>query len=288
MNDQGAKKIKKDVPPRPYSLRDHIQGEMTGEFENRKGEPDLPKHHTLDVLENDDFYEVVLSKSFRIDGCVIGNKLYDKLPKLGVTVHESYEDGLDSCLYTPMLGISLAQFRKDSTCIKYLCTTRLKCCYGVIFWDNVKQKACMGHFLYDDTAQESFDIMLSSMSDSSFTDLRMFIIGGFSMRMTYKNGYFKFIEKYAASKNIEILQTFLGNNGERPTDIIFDVESGELFELIVKENYANYNLDIDCAYDDRHGKEVLFNNFNGRRSKYRLADEKTKNLIIPVSVNLIV
>ena len=47
VNDQGAKKIKKDVPPRPYSLRDHIQGEMTGEFENRKGEPDLPKHHLI-------------------------------------------------------------------------------------------------------------------------------------------------------------------------------------------------------------------------------------------------
>lgn len=255
-----------------------------GEFKMDLPESNLPQHHCIDLLEKGCFLEPVLCKSMRIDENIIGNKLHQELPKLSVTVYGTDEKDLDYCLHAPMRGIGLAQFRKHKPCIKYLATAGLADCHAIIFWDRIKKRACMAHFIERDMCQESFDLMLASMNDSCSSNLRMFAVGGHTHKMTRSCSFFKFIEKYATSKNIEILQTFLGNHGKRPSDVIFDVESGVLFELVIKENTTKHKLGLFDANEDHHGEQVCFKNNSGRGIKYRFADEKNKDLLIPVSV----
>ena len=255
---------------------------ISGEFKTDITESNLPQHHCIGLLETEQFVEPVLCKSMRIDENIINGRLCHKIPKLDVIVCDKESSDTKFCLHAPMCGIGLASFRQDQPSIKYLATAGLKDCHAIIFWDGFNQVASMSHFDQADMCQEAFDLMLESMSYHQSSDLRMFVIGGYTHKMTRFPSFFNFIEDYAKSKKISVDQTFLGNHGGRPSDVIFDVETGTLFELVVKENLTRHKLGLFDANKYEHGKIISFRGSSDHEVKYRFADAKNSDLLIPI------
>lgn len=250
------------------------------------------QYYCLDFLETDGFFESVLCKSMRIDENIITNRLCHNLPQLNITVCSEENSKTDFCLHAPMRGIGLSVFSENQPKIKYLATAGLYDCYAVIFWNSVNQETSMAHFLLDDLCPTAFDLMIESMSKCDIANIKMFVVGGYTHKLAMFPGFFSCIEKYAISKNIYIHQTFLGNQGQRPKNIIFDVESGILFKLSVKENLTKHKLTLVNAANFDHGEKVHFiKNLDAGTEcsfateyerEYRLFDGKNKDLLIPV------
>ncbi len=291
INHEGSIKVKNNNQSIKYSVEHELYLGIeytteSGEFKNKIPESNLPKHHCFNLLVTEQFVEPVLCRSMRIDENIVADRLCHKIPKLSIIACEKENPDTKFCLHAPMCGIALASFRQDQPGIKYLATAGLACCHAIIFWDSTNQVATMSHFMQKDMCPEAFDLMLASMSYRDPSNLRMYIIGGHTHRMTHFPGFFNFIEEYVKSKNIYIHQTFLGNHGGRPSDVIFDVEDGTLFELAVKENLTTHKLDSFDASTLNHGEEVCFRTKSNREVKYRFTSEKNRSLLIPVIAEL--
>ena len=117
--------------------------------------------------------------------------------------------------------------------IKFIATVGMSQCYAIIMYDKMKKIASFGHYMMDQVSPEAIETQVGFLFDQGCLKehIEAKVFGGYTVRMGCKAGYFDSISQTLSKLEIPVSETFLGNHSLRPSNIIFDVESGTVFSM---------------------------------------------------------
>lgn len=266
------------VKPSGYASRTHTKCKIQYDREVKEGIP----HHCLLAFKYLEDYKMipVLLESHRLNENIIDDVV--SLPLAIASLSVSTDEHEYTCMHVAMNQITLTSLSKPGAKPgqpRFLTTTHVYDCHAVVFWDKNTQTAIMTHFSQTDMCKQSFDFMLSKITQyAPVKDIKAFVVGGINERMRANGNFFDFVEKYLNENNITLKQTFLGDN-KRPTDLIFDCKDGIFYEL----RFLNKGCHKFDVVDDRKDLECSFNNSHYDNTYY-YSSENEKHFI-PITLN---
>ncbi|MBM7072802.1 hypothetical protein JQC92_12295 [Shewanella sp. 202IG2-18] len=242
----------------------------------------IPSGHFVDIEDCRDYYKIVLIESNTLDKNIkFGEQLY-KLETVSLVVKFNIKHSNEkNCLHIPMDQCSLV-----NPCVlpqvDYLTTAGLCDCYAVILWDKSSHSTIMAHIREDCVSKSVCNEMILKLTSTGTKqeDIQAIVIGGETLKMSYSKSYFNCIEKTLIESGIFIRQTFIGDNVERPSDILFELSNGNVYEYKVSENMTEYRLNL---YEADKGAKLTPEPYDGCYLMY--SDTYDLSELIPVSLS---
>jgi chemotaxis receptor (MCP) glutamine deamidase CheD len=165
--------------------------------------------------------------------------------------------------------------------IDYLATTGVGPCHVLILWDRVEKKACFCHHLIDWVTREGLirQSNLLTQSGSKPENIEAKVIGGYTERMGWESGYFYCIKPTMEELGIAITETYLGDTDERPGNIIFDIDNGNVFSMDMAHNVLCHAVQL--RYQCKSSKNLPLSS----TTLTEVFDSSDTSMRIPVEVD---
>ena len=250
-----------------------------GECSYRK-EMWLPKHQYIDFCSNGEYFFPSLYESIRLDENIVDDYLCGDIPLATVSIEDKSSNCVDMFLveHVPMRMCCLTIPRKYSN-PRFFTTTNLQSCYALTLWDHETKIACLAHFFNYEISEDAISTLKTKLISHGASEehISAFVIGGLSLNMSEPHDYFHLIEKSLRQHKIRIAQTFIGNHSNRPKDILFDAQSGIMYQLKIRSNSSQYSFQCYEAKDE--GTELHFRSKDDVQLTYRFSgSDKSEKL----------
>ena len=159
---------------------------------------------------------------------VVSSFVVENMPKCSVNLAKP---GIqhDKMMFVSMSEVAVAKLEN----IKFIATAGLSQCHAIIMYDKIKKVASFGHYIMDEVSPDSIETQAGFLFDQGCLKdhIEAKVVGGYTARMGCKAGYFDTISQTLSKLDIPVTETFLGEHSPRPSDIIFDIESGTIFSM---------------------------------------------------------
>ena len=207
---------------------------------------------------------------------VKNNKECEQLTHYHVSLSTEDHDAekmVEICTFEGVVG------RKSE--VDYISTAEISACHAIILWDKINRTACLCHHLIDWVTSQGLSNQVKLLVDdgSLIENIEAIIVGGIDIRMGWESGYFFCIKPTMENLGIPISETYLGNTGDRPSGIIFDLSEGKLHSYSRDMNVIEYTEKYQEACSSKTEKDL------SSKRAYTIFDTKDESVVISVTLS---
>ncbi len=106
------------------------------------------------------------------------------------------------------------------------------------------------------------------------------MVGGDTVRMGYRSGFFHCIEPAMKMLNIPVTEVYLGSHEDRPVDMLFNLEDGKIYSQIIDRETSEQVWAFQRACTTK--REVKLS-----KEKYTLFDSSDESIAVPIEFTVI-
>lgn len=254
----------------PLWSKDEDEG-RTIDFADNFPEFPLGCYFTIDIDEENKTGQIGMSQSPLVSTHIKECVCCGPLGNLIVTIHSEKKLNLNRILHCGMDSIVFSspkhRYRSD-----FISTAYLSDCIAVIFYNETTIEVTFCHYFTQLLNRELLDIQLSKILRSNSSDkIKAFVVGGYKGNIGASNGFFSSILSFIKDNKIDPYEFNVGSN--RPSDIIFNVLTGELFGMEIRAPFyspitsiSNINESEAILIYEKSGYKVYFSTDNDEKS----------------------